>query len=61
MSLKKWSIRICFIFIQVSPSISTELIRDEENAAAVYSTKDRTVNSEEHNTGEEEGAYFHFF
>jgi hypothetical protein len=55
MSLKKWSIRICFIFIQESPSISTEWITDEENPAAVYSTEDRRANLEECNAREEEG------
>jgi hypothetical protein len=55
MSLKMLSIRICFIFIQVSPSISTECIIDEENPAAVYSTEDRTANLEECYAWEEEG------
>jgi hypothetical protein len=50
-----WSIRKCFISIQVSPSISTECLTDEENSAAVYSTEDRRANLEEYNSREKEG------
>jgi hypothetical protein len=55
LSMKMWSIRICFLFIQVSPSISTEWIIDDENPAAGGLTDEDWAILEEWNAREEEG------